>query len=185
MEKSRIVYFFRKQDEDTKQYFFNNAVQHYTGSKYIHCELYFVERDRTVSINSNTSVLIRRGSDKKYSDRKKWTGYIVYLSHEKEEKMWKSCKKDKGKGFDYFAIYCFCMLPCRSRIDKYERMVCSKQVAKSSIEAGIFDNSLDPESYTPSLIHKKLMNLKKSKDVEVIHITNWPMLPSAKKLVVN
>lgn len=160
-------------------------VQKYTDSKYIHCELYFVDRDSTVSINSNTNVRVVKGSDKKYQDTKRWVGYLVYMNPKTEERLWKSCKKDKGKGFDFFAIYCFCCLPCISRVDNFDRMVCSKQVSNCSIAAGIFDKRAEPETYTPNSVRKKLLEAGKiRKDIDVVYIPHWPMLPQSKKFVV-
>jgi hypothetical protein len=152
---------FLKLDEAAMKHPANVNAAKYSGSDWIHCELYFPNTGESVSIDSNNPVYFMK--NKNYTTRE-WTWISIAVTKNEYDNAYSICKHFEGTPFDKCALYTF-WIPsycCSTPRSKMSTMVCSRLCAHILCMLSIIGDDLEETDIVPGELKGELDRLIKA-----------------------
>jgi len=160
-KKKRIIYWFRRQDKDSRKYLPNVLIEKILGEPWIHSEFFFEDDSITVSVSWETPCAIFKGPRRGYLNKKKWEGWRIWVPASAYDGMMSFCEKQQDKKFDAWGSFCFFFASCSvDPSSEEDKLICSRMMARASIMYGILPDDINAGLITPPVLRKIIMDLK-------------------------
>jgi hypothetical protein len=156
-----IYIVFLELDESAKKHWRNRLAAWYTGSKWIHCELYFPDTHESFSVDTKNPVYCMTNKDYRF---RKWHFYPLSVPEEQADKLYKACYKSLGEPFDKTSFsFFFCPIGCCiDPPNTHKKWLCSRYCATKMQEVGMLNKILDTYGITPKIFRREIFSMHKT-----------------------